>query len=159
MIGEGKTRGQATILDIAACNNQNPAAIRISETDIPPEFIYFYLLSSYDANRLKGQGGNQPALNGGKVKGFDVPVCSIDEMNEIVLLLEEKFSSIETTEVWCETELKRSASLRRSILKDAFEGKLVPQDPTDEPVSELLARIAAEKPTKLQKAKKHRAKT
>jgi type I restriction enzyme S subunit len=50
-------------------------------------------------------------------------------------------------QVWCETELKRSASLRQSILKDAFAGKLVPQDPADEPASDLLARIAEEKTT------------
>jgi len=61
-------------------------------------------------------------------------------------------------ESWCETELKRSASLRQSILKDAFAGKLVPQDPNDEPVSELLARIQAERPKKLPKTRKQKAK-
>ncbi|MBI1179198.1 MAG: hypothetical protein GC201_01485 [Alphaproteobacteria bacterium] len=44
----------------------------------------------------------------------------------------------------CRTELTRSAALRQSILKDAFAGRLVPQDPVDEPASELLARIRAE---------------
>ena len=43
-----------------------------------------------------------------------------------------------------ENELKRSASLRQSILKDAFSGRLVPQEPSDEPASELLARIRTE---------------
>lgn len=155
MIGEGKTRGQAAILDVPASNNQNAAAIRVSETIIPPEFIYYYLLSNYDANRQKGQGGNQPALNGYKVKNFDVPICSLEEMIEIVRLVEERFSSIEVMTNWCATELKRATSLRRSILKEAFAGRLVPQDPTDEPASTLLARIAAEKTT----AKKPRRKT
>lgn len=40
-------------------------------------------------------------------------------------------------------ELARSTALRQSILKDAFSGKLVPQDPNDEPAAELLARIKA----------------
>ena len=48
-------------------------------------------------------------------------------------------------EVSCQAELTRSAALRQSILKDAFAGKLVPQDPNDEPASELLARIRAER--------------
>ena len=143
MIGEGKTRGQAAILDIAACNNQNAAAIRVPDTEIPPEFIYFYLLGNYEANRLKGQGGNQPALSGGKVKNFDVPVCSIEEIREITRQVEERLPNVDAMEVWCQTELKRSASLRQSILKDAFAGRLVPQDPSDKPASELLARIKA----------------
>ena len=141
--GEGKTRGQAAILDIAACNNQNAAAIRVPDTEIPPEFIYFYLLGNYEANRLKGQGGNQPALSGGKVKNFDVPVCSIEEIREITRQVEERLPNVDAMEVWCQTELKRSASLRQSILKDAFAGRLVPQDPSDKPASELLARIKA----------------
>ena len=41
--------------------------------------------------------------------------------------------------------LARSAGLRRSVLKAAFEGRLVPQDPSDEPASVLLERIAAER--------------
>ena len=40
---------------------------------------------------------------------------------------------------------RRSAGLRRSVLKAAFEGRLVPQDPSDEPASVLLERIAAER--------------
>lgn len=44
---------------------------------------------------------------------------------------------------WSETELKRSAALRQSILKDAFSGKLVPQDPSDDPADKLLARVRA----------------
>ncbi len=45
-------------------------------------------------------------------------------------------------------ELKRADQIRQAILKRAFEGKLVPQDPTDEPASVLLARIRAERDAK-----------
>ena len=51
--------------------------------------------------------------------------------------------SAERVAAWCQTELARSAALRQSILKDAFAGRLVPQDPSDEPAAELLARIRA----------------
>lgn len=49
----------------------------------------------------------------------------------------------EQAETGCIGGLTRASKLRRSILKDAFEGKLVPQDPKDGPASELLARIRA----------------
>ena len=44
MIGEGRTRGQVAILDIEAANNQNCAAIRVSETDVPAEYVYLSLI-------------------------------------------------------------------------------------------------------------------
>ncbi len=90
-----------------------------------------------------------------KIAAMVAPLPSLEEVDEIVRGVEEAHSKIAVLEEWCETELKRSASLRQSILKDAFAGKLVPQDPTDEPASTFLARIAAEKPT----AKKTRRKT
>jgi len=47
------------------------------------------------------------------------------------------------------SSLKQAERLRMSILKRAFEGKLVPQDPDDEPAEKLLERIKKEKRTKL----------
>lgn len=142
MIGEGKTRGQAAILDIAACNNQNAAAIRVSESGIAPEYVYYFLLGNYEESRRKGQGGNQPALNGEKVKNFIIPLSScFDEIREIVWRVDQAFSNAEAVEQWCKTELIRSAALRQSILKDAFAGRLVPQDPADEPAAAFVTRI------------------
>ena len=63
MIGEGKTRGQVAILGIDAANNQNCAAIWVPETDIPPEYVYYWLWSRYDETRRGSSGNNQPALN------------------------------------------------------------------------------------------------
>ena len=63
MIGEGRTRGQTAILDIPACNNQNSAAIRVSETPVVPEYVYYVLMGQYHENRRRGAGNNQPALN------------------------------------------------------------------------------------------------
>ncbi len=80
-----------------------------------------------------------------KIEALVAPLPSQEEISEIMTQVEEAFTKIDALERWCETELKRSASLRQSILKDAFAGRLVPQDPNDEPASALLARIATEK--------------
>jgi type I restriction enzyme S subunit len=67
------------------------------------------------------------------------------ECEEITSQVEAIFSQIDALEAWCATELARSATLRQSILKAAFSGRLVPQDPHDEPASALLERIRAER--------------
>lgn len=78
-----------------------------------------------------------------KIEALVTPVPSLPEIEEINELVNEAFSKISHLELWCQTELARSAALRQSILKDAFAGRLVPQDPSDEPASDLLARIKA----------------
>jgi len=151
MIGEGKTRGQAAILDIAAANNQNCAAIWVSKTEVRPEFVYFWLWSRYEITRSGGSGNNQPALNKSLVEQIPLPLPPLEEQREIVMETDRLLSICDAVEKQLKTEDARSSRLRQSILKRAFEGKLVPQDPKDEPASELLARIRAERAVQSQR--------
>lgn len=144
MIGEGKTRGQVAILDIPACNNQNSAAIRVSEAGLPPEYVYRYLGGQYERNRQLGSGNNQPALNKSRVQEILFPLAPLAEQHRIVAEVERRLSVVDELEAVITTNLKRAERLRQSILKRAFEGELVPQDPNDEPASALLERIRAE---------------
>lgn len=92
-----------------------------------------------------GTAGNMPKINGSTLKCLPVPVPSLSEIQRIV---EEISSTLEQSDRCLQSiqsELTRAAALRQSILKDAFSGKLVPQDPSDEPAAELLARIRAER--------------
>ena len=72
--------------------------------------------------------------------------------------LERKFSAIEVIEQDIEQNLQKSEALRQSILKKAFSGKLVAQDPNDEPASVLLEHIRAEKEAQKAESNKPKAK-
>ena len=143
MIGEGRTRGQVAIQDVQAANNQNCAAILVTETRIVPEYVYYWLWSRYEVTRSAGSGNNQPALNKTKVRTLPLALPPLAEQKVIVAEIERRLSILREVEAEVEANLKRAARLRQSILRLAFEGKLVPQDPNDEPASELLARIRA----------------
>jgi type I restriction enzyme S subunit len=143
MIGEGKTRGQPAILAIEACNNQNAAAIRVSETSILPEFVFYFLAYRYEKTRRAGQGGNQPALNLGKVSQIRMPIPSLVEMREIVRLVKELRDVVDEIEVVPQQAKTDTARLRQSVLKAAFEGRLVDQDPRDESADRFLTRLSA----------------
>ncbi|WP_305909725.1 restriction endonuclease subunit S [Methylomarinum sp. Ch1-1] len=147
MIGEGKTRGQAAILRVPAAHNQNTAAIRVSEVGLPPEYIYYFLQYQYEQTRRVGSGNNQKALNKSRVASIQFPLCSVEEQMAVVQALSEKLSFVENLDNELNIQLVKAETLRQSILKKAFSGQLVPQDANDEPASELLARIQAERET------------
>jgi type I restriction enzyme S subunit len=141
MIGEGKTRGQVSILDIEACNNQNCAAIWVSKTPIPPEYVFYWLWSRYEETRRGSAGNNQPALNRTRVEAIPLPLPPLLEQEAIVSEVEQRISVVTAAENYIAANLKRASRLRQSILKEAFAGRLVPQDPKDEPAAVLLERI------------------
>jgi type I restriction enzyme S subunit len=145
MIGEGKTRGQAAILDVAAAHNQNSAAIRLDETACIPEWLFFVLMARYEETRQVGSGAQQPALNRARVEALRVPLPPLNGQRQLVANIERQLSIVNAMAVAVEKAVRRSAALRRSILEQAFSGKLVPQDPSDEPATVLLERIAAER--------------
>lgn len=97
-------------------------------------------------------------LGAGRFAEMAFPLPPLTEQQQIVALVEERLSQIDAAEKTIDAELLRAKRLRQSILKQAFEGKLVPQDPNDEPASVLLERIkaarAAEPPKKRTKRSK-----
>jgi len=76
---------------------------------------------------------------------LEFPLPPLAEQERIVAEVERRLSVIEKAEAAVEANLKRAERMRQAILKRSFEGKLVPQDPSDEPASVLLERIRAER--------------
>lgn len=87
------------------------------------------------------QSVNLASINLGVLRQFPIPIAPVDEQEAIVEVVNEKLSQIDGLEAEVDRGLARAVRLRQSILKAAFEGKLVRQDPADEPASVLLERI------------------
>ena len=91
------------------------------------------------------QTTNLASINKTVLSMFPIPVPPVEEQERIIEDLEEKISMLDSFESDINKSLQTSETLRQSILKKAFSGQLVSQDPDDEPATLLLDRIAAEK--------------
>lgn len=96
-----------------------------------------------ELNKVSSAGQNTVSQT--TISALAIPYCSLMEQKIIVSRLEEQLTSISAVKAEIEENFQRLESLRQSILKKAFSGQLVPQDPKDEPASKLLERIRAEK--------------
>lgn len=145
MYGEGKTRGKVSELVIPAGVNQAIAAISFSEPAIHvKEFVKLFFQKNYDDIRRLSSGGVQPNLNLSLIKETIVPLPPVEEQKRIVENVESKLSVQSQIQKDMTLSNEKIMKTRSAILMKAFEGKLVPQDQTDEPASELLERIKKE---------------
>ena len=116
--------------------------------EVVPSFLTCYLRSSAGRERLTARAKwavNQASINQPDVCMTPVPIPPLAEQRRIVAEVERRLSAIQQAEAAVEANRARAERLRQSILKQAFSGKLVPQDPNDEPASALLDRIRAER--------------
>jgi type I restriction enzyme S subunit len=91
------------------------------------------------------QTTNLASVNLTKLSAFPVVMPPVYEQSQIVSEIEHLFSNADRVENIFDQALIQSNRLRQSILKKAFEGKLAPQDPNDEPAEKLPERIKADK--------------
>ena len=88
------------------------------------------------------KGVAQQKVNLERFSTIAIPLSPRNEQHEIISEVATKLSQIDAAEMQIQHGLLRAARLRQSILKRAFEGKLVPQDPKDEPATALLKKLA-----------------
>lgn len=125
MIGEGKTRGQAGILKIEACHNQNTAAIRVNKKYLLSEYLYYFFMFNYEQTRRIGSGNNQKALNKTIIENMSFPICSLTEQTQIVAILESKLTACDQLAAELAKQLKQAELLKQAVLKAAFSGGLL----------------------------------
>lgn len=137
--------------------NQHVSIIRLNLDIMKPQFLKYFLQSPIIQTWINNDnyGTTRQALTKTMIENIMVPKIEVSEQQKIVELIETQFSIIDQLEADIDTNLKKAETLRQSILKKAFSGQLVPQDPNDEPASVLLEKIKAEK-AKLKPSKKRK---
>ena len=110
---------------------------------LDPRWLQIVFLADPTALRRFGKGSTHTTVYFPEVLSLHVAVPPLAEQRAIVAEVDVRLSEAAEHEGLVGDALQRSSILRQSILKRAFEGRLVPQDPTDEPASVLLDRIRA----------------
>ena len=124
-----------------------------------PQYIFKLLLSAYVVDGLNQymKGDNSPSINNEHIESYLYPIPPYCEQSRIVEKLDGILPIVAKYD-WSQSELDKLNEqlyerLKKSILQEAIQGKLVPQDPNDESASVLLERIREEKQRLLKEGK------
>ena len=135
----GATIGKIGILSFPATTNQ--ACCACYEYSINQMFLFYFLLANRENFITMGGGGAQPNISKEKIISTNMPLPPLKEQERIVAEIERWLSFVDIVEIE-KSDLQSTICLAKSKILDlAIHGKLVPQDPNDEPASELLKRI------------------
>ena len=135
-----------------AVADSHVTVIRPLKQFVLPEYLYYYFANPSVQSVIEDQADGttkQKELATATIKAYLTPIPPLDEQRRILTKLAEVLPVVKSYgAVYDETAAMQDAfpeALKKSILQEAVQGKLVPQDPSDEPVEALLERIRAEK--------------
>ena len=143
----GATIGKVAIAGIKLTTNQ--ACCACTPYGIYNKYLLYYLMASKKTFIEMGEGGAQPNISREKIVAFPFALPPLAEQHRIVAKIEELLPKVEEYGKAQDALNKLNAELperlKKSILQEAIEGRLVPQNPNDEPASVLLDKIRQEK--------------
>ena len=135
-----------------AVADSHVTVIRPLKQFVLPEYLYYYFANPTVQSVIEDQADGttkQKELATATIKAYLTPIPPLDEQRRILTKLSEVLPVVKSYgAVYGETVAMQDAfpeRLKKSILQEAVQGKLVPQDPSDEPAEALLERIRAEK--------------
>ena len=137
--------GHPYILQVDGCIHDGWLVLHAFDSQLDKEFFY-HLLSSrfvYVSFSITASGGVVQNLNAAKVSDTSIPLPPLAEQKRIVAYIEKLFRVADSLGEAADGLENAAKRLDKKILDLAIRGRLVPQDPNDEPASELVKRIAA----------------
>ena len=136
---------ETAFLAFDACFPDSVVGFFAFEQIVTPKFVELFIKSTRLSIEAGAPATAQKNINLNTLETLVTPLCGMAEQAEIVRILDARLEAADRLSKEIDAALARADALRQSILKKAFAGQLVPQDPTDEPASVLLARIGAER--------------
>lgn len=126
LTGQGKTRGQATMLRIEATINQHLAYLRPDEDRLDSEYLFWVLSGQYNALRMvsDGQGGTKGALTCEDLRRFQIPLPPLQVQKEIAARLYEDTRRVDDLVQYAKKEITVLVELRASTITDAVLGRI-----------------------------------
>lgn len=124
--------------------NYHIMRLRLADSVLLPNYFVSYVRGAGEVRsylRKVNHGATRDGINSESLLSMPVAIPPLDEQVAIVSEVDQQVSVIAAAEDYIGASLKRAERLRQGILKEAFAGRLVPQDPKDEPASVLLERM------------------
>ncbi|GHV42280.1 hypothetical protein AGMMS49546_20360 [Spirochaetia bacterium] len=137
--------------EIDKCLHQNHIIKGRPNGSMIVKYALYYFMSKTGRDQILSIASSTSGLytlSINKIKSLKIPYCALSEQNKIVTAIESRLSVCDKIEQLIDENLIKADALRQSILKKAFEGRLIPQDPDDESAVVLLERIKAERSKK-----------
>ncbi|MFF5244531.1 restriction endonuclease subunit S [Streptosporangium sp. NPDC000095] len=147
--------------EIPDCVHQNHLIRVRPHSDLNPRYLELVWNAPATKTQLRKVASSTSGLHTlstAKIKAIQIPVPPLDVQHSLLAEAQRWRSHLDVVEREMGDARQRSNALRRSLLKEAFVGRLLPQDPADEPASELLARIKAEQAQHSKTTRARRAK-
>lgn len=124
LVGQGKTRGLAALLNIEATINQNVCAVVPDKKKVLSGYLHLYLHCIYEPLRDFGRGANQAALNCELVSALRIPLPCMEEQSRIVKYIESKLNEFDTLEDYSQRSIGLMQERRSALISAAVTGKI-----------------------------------
>ena len=147
---------ETAVLGFDGCFPDSVVGFAATKTLVLPDYVELFIKSVRTRIEAYAPATAQKNINLTTLENLVVPLCSLQEQQVLVAQLKAVLAAIEQNEREIDSALERAELLRQAILKKAFAGQLVAQNPHDEPAAVLLDRIKVEKKQATKKTRKKR---
>lgn len=150
--------GKTAILGMAACFPDSVVGFLPASDAVSVRYVDYFMRRAQAQLEDEAPATAQKNINLETLERLCIPLPPEAEMREVVEALNRAFDGVKALDTAADMGLKQSTAQRQNLLRAAFAGQLVPQDPADEPASALLARLRAERAAARPAAKRSRSK-